>query len=57
MCGCPKQGHGFLTPYAMIFFIQDLMWEVIVRFVDIGGIVDHQCLKFIFILKKGNVHI
>ena len=24
-------------------------WEVIVLFVDIGGIVDHRCLNFIFI--------
>ena len=23
------------------------MWEVIVRFVDIGGIVDHHCLEVI----------
>jgi hypothetical protein len=26
------------------------MWEVIVRFADIGGIVDHQCLNFPFII-------
>jgi hypothetical protein len=25
-------------------------WEVIVRFVDIGGIVDHDCLNFLFII-------
>jgi hypothetical protein len=26
--------------------------EVIVRFVDIGGIVDHHCLIFLFIIVK-----
>ena len=24
------------------------MWEVIFRFVDIGGIADHHCLNFLF---------
>ena len=28
----------------------DLRLEVIVRFVDIGGIVDHHCLNFLFII-------
>jgi len=27
------------------------MWEVIVRFVDIGGIVNHHCLSFLFIVE------
>jgi len=27
----------------------DLMWEVVVRFVDIGGIDDHHRLNFLFI--------
>jgi hypothetical protein len=30
----------------------DLRWEVIVAFVDIGGIVDHHCLNFLFIIKN-----
>jgi hypothetical protein len=25
---------------------------VIVRFVEIGGIIDHQCLNFLFILQS-----
>jgi len=29
---------------------QDLRWEVIVRFVHIGGIVDNHCLNFHFII-------
>ena len=28
------------------------MREVIVRFVDIGGIVDHHCLNFLFMTLK-----
>lgn len=27
----------------------DLRWEAIVRFIEIGEIVDHLCLKFLFI--------
>jgi hypothetical protein len=26
----------------------DLMWEVNARFVDIGEVVDHYCLNFLF---------
>ena len=37
-CVCPKQGHGFMS------------WEVIGHFVDIGGIVDHYCLNFLFMI-------
>ena len=29
-----------------VFLFSELRWEVIVRFVDIGGIVDHYCLNF-----------
>ena len=29
--------------------ISKLLWEVIVRFVDIDGIVDHHCLNFLLI--------
>ena len=34
-------------------YVVDLLfsWEVLVRFVDIGGIVDHHCLNFLFIDK------
>jgi hypothetical protein len=33
----------------MCYFVMfnDLRWGVIVRFVDIGGIVDHRCLNFL----------
>jgi hypothetical protein len=30
----------------------DLRWEVILRFVDIGEIVDYYCLNFLFV----NIH-
>jgi hypothetical protein len=30
-------------------------WEVIVCFVDIGGIVDHHCLRFLFIVILDSV--
>ena len=41
-CACPKAGPGFPTSYAVVFFfVSELRSEVVVRFVDIGGIVDH----------------
>jgi hypothetical protein len=47
----PMPGSEFPRPYAMFFFssLNGLRSEVIVRFVDIGGIVDHHCLIFLFI--------
>ena len=30
----------------------ELRWEVIVRFVDIGGIVEHHCLNFLFLKSE-----
>ena len=37
-------------------FLCLILLEFIVRFVDIGGIVDHHCLNFLFIIydKGGN---
>ena len=35
---------------SLIFVFNELRWEVIVCFVDIGGIVDHHCLNFLFII-------
>ena len=32
-----------------MFVFSELMWEVVVRFVDIGGIVDHHSLNVFFI--------
>ena len=34
-CAYPKTGHGFSTPY-----LNGFRREVVIRFVDIGGIVD-----------------
>jgi len=31
--------------------VNDLRLEVVVHFVDIGGIVDHHCLSFLFIIQ------
>jgi len=51
LCAFPKQGSGYPTSYVVIFYLfNDLRWEVIVRFVDNGGIVDHHCLNFLFIM-------
>ena len=47
LCACPKPGHGFQTSYGVVFFVLSVSRrEVIVRFGDIGGIVDHRCLIF-----------
>ena len=64
-CTYPEPGPGFPTLLYLswtfhqlsyvVFFIyfwllfNDLRWEV-VHFVDIGLIVDHQCLNFLFII-------
>jgi hypothetical protein len=46
---CPVLGHGFPVTYIMIFFVHgSLGMEVIVCFVDIGVIVDHRFLNFLF---------
>jgi hypothetical protein len=34
--------------FVAFYVIRKLRWEVIVSFVDIGGIVDHHCLYFLF---------
>jgi hypothetical protein len=52
----PKSGPGFSILYVVVVLVcNDLRREVIVRFVDIGGIVDHHCLNFVFITLK-NLH-
>ena len=57
----PMPGSEFPRPYAMFFFssLNGLRSEVIVRFVDIGGIVDHHCLNVLFItcLYQSNVNM
>jgi hypothetical protein len=43
--------YDLLTP--MFFFIfNDIRWEVAVRFVGIGGIVDHHCLNILGVLDS-----
>ena len=37
---------------ALYFMFNDLRGDVIVHFVDIGGIVDHICLNFIFMIMS-----
>ena len=58
-CACPYSRPRFLTPYVVIFAIfNDLRWEAIVRFVNIGEFVDHHCLFFLFIvymIKNGSM--
>jgi len=39
----------------VVLVFSELRGEVIVRFVDIGGIVDHHCLNFIFLLQDKKV--
>jgi hypothetical protein len=43
-CACPKPGAGFPSfTYVILFFMfNDLMEQVFICFVDIGGIVFHQ---------------
>ena len=53
LCTCPKPWHGFPRSYFVVVFVfSDIRWKVIVSFVDIGGIVDHQCLNFLFIIGQ-----
>jgi hypothetical protein len=42
------------TPCFFCILWVQLRWELIVRFVDIGGIDDHHCLNFLFIRKNTN---
>jgi hypothetical protein len=51
VCACLTSGPVFPTSYMLwcFFVFSELRWEVIVYFVDIGGIVDHHWLNFLFI--------
>jgi hypothetical protein len=51
MRACPKSGPGFPTSYVVmsLFVFGEMRLEVIVRLVDIGWIVDHHCLNFLFV--------
>jgi len=46
-----QSGPGFPTSYVVLFFMfNHLMWEVIIRFIDICEYIDHHCLNFLFII-------
>jgi hypothetical protein len=51
---CPKLWLGFppCICHGLFFMFNESWWEVIVCFVDIniGGIVDHHCLNFVFVM-------
>ena len=54
-CTYSKTGPWFPTSYVLAFFVfSALRWEVIVRFIDIGGIDDHHCLNFLFVMRYIN---
>ena len=57
ICACPMPGPGFLMSYVVILLMfSELRWEVIVHFVDIGGIIDHHsCLNFFFHKKVASL--
>ena len=44
-CACPKPVYGCLISCHSLFMFNDLRRVVSVRFVDIGGILDHLCLN------------
>ena len=47
-CACSKTGPVFPNAIShCLFMFNEISWEVIVCFVDIGGIVDHHCLYFL----------
>jgi hypothetical protein len=46
-CACPKPGRGFPTSYFVIFLMFNDLWrEMVVRFIDIDGMVGHLYLSF-----------
>ena len=48
----PVQNKEFLTPSVVaVFIFNDLMWKVVIYFVDIGGIINHHYLSFYFIIS------
>jgi hypothetical protein len=48
-CACLKAGPGFSASYVVVcFLLTELRWESIVRFFDIGGIVENHCLNCLF---------
>ena len=50
-CAWPKPGPWFPSTYVFVLFV--FKWfKVVVRFVDIGGNVDHHCFLFIIITSS-----
>ena len=57
-CDCSKPIPGFPSKYVVVFLLSmfsELRWEEIVRFVDIGGIIDHHCLNFLCFVDIGGI--
>jgi hypothetical protein len=52
-CACSKPTPGFPKSCCVFFCMFN---EVVVRFVDIGGIVDHLFLNFLFMIEKYTLH-
>ena len=52
-CECPKTGSGLPSANVMVFFLvfNNLKPELVVRFVDISGIIDHHCLLIFFYME------
>ena len=51
-----KPRSGIPSSYVMFFFVfSKVRWEVIVRFVDICGLVDHHCCFIFLIIIAANV--
>ena len=55
----PSQDLDFKCHMSWSFFLCSLSsgWKVIVPFVDIGGIDDHHCLNFLFIILFGDQYV
>ena len=52
-CACLKPEPRNPLSYVFVFFVfNTLRWEIVVCFVDIGKIVDHHCLNFLFIIYR-----
>jgi hypothetical protein len=53
LCACSKPGHAFQSSYFVLVVVllcsMRMKREVIIRLVEIGGIVDHRCLNSLFI--------
>jgi hypothetical protein len=49
-----KHTHTGNVKLAVKYILNQLRWEVIVRFVDISRIFDHHCLNYLFIVKTIN---